>query len=182
MDKKKLVLPGEYISSAEEAVPGENTYEEKDNIYAAAMGEENLAEGTASVRVKENRLKAPHVGMRVYGLIIKTMLNKAIAVCMPVEEAEGKIRSIEFEAVLPVTEIRKGYVKDMRDEVKMGDIIIAKINKMTELGPELTILWPEYGLVSVFCPRCRTKMDLKSRIFICNQCEWKERRKVPSTR
>ncbi|MBU0532535.1 exosome complex RNA-binding protein Csl4 [Candidatus Micrarchaeota archaeon] len=179
MDKKKLVLPGDYLSSAEEAEEGRNTYMENDTIFSATIGEANITNGCAMVNVTDKGLVSPHIGMQVYGLIIRTSLNKAIAVCMPVKEAEGEIRSIEFEAVLPVTEIRKGYVKDIRDEVKMGDIIKAKINKITETDIELTIIWPEYGLVSVFCPCCRTKMDLKTNIFICGQCNWKERRKIP---
>jgi len=182
MDKKKLVLPGDYISSAEEAEAGQNTYMDEDNIFSATMGESSVEGGTASVKVRQENLVTPYVGMQVYALIIKTSLNKAIGVCMPVKEAEGEIRSIEFEGVLSVTEIRKGYVKDIRDEVKIGDIIKAKINKISPTGIELTIIWPEYGLVSVFCPRCRTKMDLKDRLFICGQCGWKEKRKIPGKR
>jgi exosome complex component CSL4 len=182
MEKKKLVLPGDYVSSAEEAEAGENTYEERDEIFSAAIGESQVSGGTASVKVKHQGLVNPEVGMHVYGLVFRTSLNKAICTCVPVKEVEGKIRTMEFEAVLPVTEIRKGYVKDIRDEVKIGDIIRAKIHKITATGIELSILWPEYGLVSVFCPRCRTKMDLKDKVFICGQCNWKERRKIPVKR
>ncbi|MBD3210828.1 hypothetical protein GF318_05585 [Candidatus Micrarchaeota archaeon] len=182
MEDKKLVLPGDYLASVEEAETGENTYEKDDEIYSAAMGEFQVSEGSAEVRRRDNRLKALYPGMQVYGLIFRTSLNKAIATCVPVDEMEGKMRSIEFEGVLPVTEIRKSYVKDIRDEVKIGDIILAKINKITSTGPELTIVWPEYGLAAVFCPRCRTKMDLKDRTFVCGQCGWEERRKIPAGR
>jgi exosome complex component CSL4 len=179
-EKKKLVLPGDYVSSAEEAVPGQNTYEQEDNIYSAAVGVEDIHEGTASVKVKQHGLVAPKPGMHVYGLVFRTSLNKAICNCVPVDEVEGKIRTMEFEGVLPVTEIRRGFVKDIRDEVKIGDIIKVKIKKIDRTGVELSMLFPEYGLVAVHCPRCRTKMDLKDNIFICGQCSWKERRKIPS--
>jgi exosome complex component CSL4 len=179
-EKKKLVLPGDYVASAEEAVPGQNAYEEDDNIYSAAIGTEDIHEGTASVKVKGDGLVSPKIGMHVYGLVFRTSLNKAICNCVPVDEVEGKIRTMEFEGVLPVTEIRRGYVKDIRDEVKIGDIIKAKIRKIDRTGIELSMLFPEYGLVVVYCPRCRTRMDLKDNIFICGQCSWKERRKIPS--
>ena len=182
MENEKVVLPGDYVSSAEEAEAGHYTYEDDGNIYSAAVGEPNLSGGTASVKTKHEGLVSPKVGMHVYGLVFRTSLNKAICNCMPVDEAEGKIRTMEFEGVLPVTEIRKGYVKDIRDEVKIGDIIRAKIKKIDATGIELSMLWPEYGLVSVFCPRCRTNMDLKDKLFICQQCDWKEKRKIPMER
>jgi len=179
MEKKKLVLPGEHLLSAEEAEAGRNTYTENDEIYSAAFGSENVSEGKVSVERKGSSLLRPHVGMDVYCVITKTTPNKAIAECMPVSEAEGRERSIEMTAVLPVTGIRKGYVEKITDEVRIGDIIKAKISKVTKSGIDLSIFAPPYGLIAVFCPRCRNRMELKDKIFLCNNCEWKERRKIP---
>jgi exosome complex RNA-binding protein Csl4 len=179
MSDNELLLPGDHISSAEEAVAGDNAYMENDEIYAAAMGEANRSEGTASVDVKRHALVAPYIGMKVYFLVQRTSLNKARGVCVPVDETEGKIRSVEFEASLSASKIRKGYVKDIRDEVKIGDIVKAEIINISETDVELSIFRSEYGLMAVFCPNCRTKMDLKDNLFICGQCKWKERRKTP---
>jgi exosome complex component CSL4 len=179
MNKNKLVIPGEHLLSCEEAEPGQNTFTENDEIFSASFGDEKLVGGIVSVTRKGKNLLRPYVGMEVYCLIVKTTPNKAIAECLPVSEAEGKERSVEITAVLPVTGIRKGYVDSIRDEVKIGDIIKAKISKITKTGVDISIFPPQYGLIACFCPRCRTRMDVKDKIFICSNCDWKERRKIP---
>ena len=179
MEKKKLVLPGDHLLSAEEAEAGRNTYTENDEIYSAAFGSEEVSGGKVYVERKGKSLLRPYVGMDVYGIVVKTSPNKAVVACMPVSEAEGKERSIEMTAILPVTGIRKGYVESIRDEVRVGDVIKAKISKIMPTGIDLSIFPPPYGLIAVFCPRCRNRMDLKERIFICSNCEWKEKRKIP---
>jgi exosome complex component CSL4 len=178
MDKKKLVLPGEHISSYEEAEPGENCYAENDEVYSSAMGESLTMEGKAVVKSKGRQLETPRVGMDVYCVITKTSLNKAIAGCIPASEVEGKGRGLEVEAVLPVTAIRRGYVPDIRHEVKIGDIIKARVQSIEKTGMEISVFPPECGVVAIFCPRCRHAMDLKGEIFICSDCGWKERRKI----
>ncbi len=174
---KKLVLPGDHLSSAEEAEQGENTYTEKDEIYSAAIGENKSSPGHAEVNSRGRNLKTPEVGSSVYCLIVKTTPNKAIAGCMTIEEAQGEGRGLEIDAVLPVTAIRSDYVRDVRDEVKIGDIIKAKIQKVNRSGFDISIRDADCGVVCAFCPRCRNRMDLKE-IFICS-CGWKERRKLP---
>jgi exosome complex component CSL4 len=176
--EKKLVLPGDHLSSAEEAEGGRNTYSEKDEIFSAAFGEDSTAPGKAEVATKGG-LQQPYVGMPVYCLIIKASLNKAVASCISVEEAEGGIRSVEIDAVLPVTAIRRDYVRDIRDEVKIGDIIRARIQKIERAGFDITMKDHDCGAMAVFCPRDRMRMELRERLFICPRCGWKERRKLP---
>jgi len=177
--EKKLVLPGDHLSSAEEAEAGENTYVQNDEIYSASAGEDASSAGQALVKAKNRTIELPHVGMSVYGLVIKASPNKAIAGCMTIAEAEGGKRGVEIEAVLPVTAIRGGYVRDLRDEVKIGDIIKAKIKKKEKTGFEISIAEHDCGVMVAFCPKDRTRMEIKDRIFICPRCSWKERRKLP---
>ncbi|MDD5171852.1 MAG: exosome complex RNA-binding protein Csl4 [Candidatus ainarchaeum sp.] len=177
--EKKLVLPGDHLSSAEESEPGENTYSEKDEVYSAAVGENISAPGHAAVKGKGRKLRLPAVGSEVYCLITKTGPNKAIAGCITADEVEGKGRGIEMDGVLLVTAIRRGYVRDIRDEVKMGDIIKAKVQEVRRNELAITMMDPQSGVVAAFCPKCRQRMDLKDRLFICSRCGWKERRKLP---
>ena len=176
---RRLVLPGDHLSSAEEAEPGQNTYSEKDEIFSATMGEDQSAPGLATVRAKSRDLKLPAVGMEVYGVVAKASPNKAVAGCIPVSEVEGQGRGVEVFAVLPVMAIRRGYVNDLRDEVKIGDIIRARIRSVEKTGVEITMLPVECGIIACFCPRCRRRMDLHDTLFICGSCGWKERRKLP---
>lgn len=176
---KKLVLPGDHLSSAEEAEAGENAYLEGDDVYSAAIGEPAVEPGSAAVRRSGRTLKQPHVGMLVYGLVFKSSPNKAVASCIPAEEAEGGARGVEIDAVLPVTAVRSGFVRDLRDEVKIGDIIKARIHKVERSGFEITIRDHDCGVICAFCPRCRGDMALEERIYVCVKCGWKERKKLP---
>lgn len=177
--EKKLVLPGDHLSSAEESETGENTYSENDEVYSAALGENISAPGHAAVRGRGRKLKVPGVGTEVYCLITKTGPNKAIGVCITADEVEGRGRGLEMDGVLLVTAIRRGYVRDIRDEVKIGDIIKAKVQEVRRNELAISIFDPQCGVVAAFCPKCRQKMDLKDRLFICSRCFWKERRKLP---
>lgn len=177
--EKKLVLPGDHLSSAEESEPGQNTYSENDEVYSAGIGEDISVPGKAEVKRRGRTLRQPEIGMSVYCLIIKSSPNKAVGGCIPSEEAEGGTRGVEFEAVLPVTAIRSGYVRDLRDEVKIGDIIKAKLQKVDKAGFEISMFAHDCGVLCAFCPKCRSRMDLQERIFICPKCFWKERRKLP---
>jgi exosome complex RNA-binding protein Csl4 len=147
MDKKKLVLPGDHLLSCEEAVPGENTYSENDEIYSASFGAENVNAGTVSVDRAGKSIVLPHVGMDVYCMVVKTSTNKAICTCMSVNEMDGKERSSNITAVLPVNAIRKGYVDHLRDEIKIGDIIKAKISKMSKMGIDISLIGPGLGII-----------------------------------
>lgn len=177
--EKKLVLPGDYLSSAEESEAGENTYTDKDEVYSAAVGENESSPGHALVKTKGRKLKAPAIGDIVYCLIFKASPNKAIGTCMPTAEVDGNGRGLSFDAVLPVTAIKQDYVREVRDEVRIGDIIKTKIQKITKSGIDISMLDHDCGVVCAFCPRCRKGMNLKEKVFICGICGWKDYKKIP---
>ncbi|MEW6748498.1 MAG: exosome complex RNA-binding protein Csl4 [Candidatus Micrarchaeota archaeon] len=178
--EKKLVLPGDHLSSAEESETGQNTYTENDEVYAATAGEDASVPGTAEVKTKGRSITLPYVGMPVYCMIIKAGMNKAIGGCMPVDEAEGGKSGVSFDAVLPVTAIKNAYVREIRDEVRVGDIIKAKIQKIDKSGFDITMKPHDCGVIACFCPRCRIQMAKKeANLFICGSCGWKDRKKLP---
>jgi exosome complex RNA-binding protein Csl4 len=147
MAKKKLVLPGEHLLSAEEAEAGSNTYTDKDEIYSAAFGEEVVSEGKVSIQRKGKSLFRPHVDMDVYCMVMKTTDTKAICSCISKNELESKERSMEMTAVLPVRNLRKGYVNKVEDIVRIGDIIKAKISKVTKTGIDINMVGRDLGVV-----------------------------------
>lgn len=176
-DKKKVVLPGDHLSSAMEYESGENTYIKDDEIYSAVVGEP--AEVDKALTVKTNRsIPKPKVGMHVYCVVMRTTGTKAFVECIPVDCVDKGLHSTHISAVLPVTEIRRGHVRDLRDEVKTGDILHAKICKVTN-DVDVSIFGPQFGVKIAFCSKCRSRMHLKEDSFICSKCHWRERRKIP---
>ncbi len=180
MTKEKLTLPGEHLNSYEEAEPGDNAYSANDEVYSAGFGikQENSAERKVDI-VTKRKLEKPVPGMEVYCLITKTSPNNAMALCVAKTEIEGHGRGLGMDAVLSVSEIREGFVKDLRDEIKIGDIIKAKVSSITKTGIEISMKDYSSGVVKAFCPKCRGMMELQDNIFVC-KCRWKERKKLPN--
>lgn len=147
MAKKKLVLPGEHLLSAEEAEGGPNTFTDKDEIYSAAFGEEVVSDGKVSVQRKGKSLVQPYEDMDVYCMVMKTTDTKAICSCIAASELESKQRSMEMTAVLPVRNLKKGYVNRVEDIVRIGDVIRAKISKVTKTGIDINMVGRDLGVV-----------------------------------
>jgi exosome complex component CSL4 len=178
-EKKKTVLPGEYIAGAEEAIPGENTYSANDEIFASAFGEVQERERRLDVVWKEARQMTPvQPGMELYCLARKVSPTKAFLDCTPAAGVGKTGSAIEVSAVLPVTNIKSGYVRDMRDEVRTGDLLKARIAKIERSGVDVSINGPPYGVVKAYCTSCRNGMDLKNGALICSNCGRKESRKL----
>ncbi len=147
MAKKKLVLPGEHLLSAEEAEAGSNTFTENDEIYSASFGEEVVSDGKVSIQRKGKNLVRPHVDMDVYCMVMKTTDTKAICSCISANQFESKERSMAVTAVLPVRNLKRGYVNKVEDIVRIGDIIKAQISKVTKTGIDINMVGRDLGVV-----------------------------------
>lgn len=181
--KKKLVIPGEHISGAEEGLPGSNAYMEKDDIYSAVVGEPECVDGKIDVKRSKSRVETPSVGQEMYCLVARATPTKAFCTCMAASELEGTgKRGIVIDAVLPVTAISKGYVKEIGDAVRIGDIIKARLDKIERKFYDIQIVDKDLGVVKAFCSRCRSEMAQKGGRFTCKSCGWNETRKVPGER
>lgn len=177
--KKKLVLPGEHLASAEEVIPGENTYTENDEVYSSSFGELRESERKADVGwEKARRISSPHIGMDLYCVVRKTSATKAFLDCVPAADLEKTGSRMDISAVLPVQNIRSGRVREVRDELRAGDVIKAKISKVVRDDVDVSIFGNEYGVVKAFCSECRNGMVLKGDTLICSNCEREEKRKL----
>jgi exosome complex component CSL4 len=176
-EEKRLVLPGDHIGGAMEVAPGANAYEENDEVYASASGE--LVEINHEVDVKTKpKARAPVVGMDVYCVVRKLSATKAFLDCTPAQDIDKSGSSIEISAVLPVANIKRERVREVRDELRVGDILKAKIHKISRDDVDVSIYGHEYGVVKAFCSVCRNGMVLNGNSLICNNCGSKEYRKV----
>jgi exosome complex component CSL4 len=176
-EERKLVLPGDHIGGAMEVVPGANAYEENDEVYSSAAGE--LVENDREVAVKAKpKARAPEVGMDLYCVVRKISATKAFLDCVPAADLDKKGSAIDISAVLPVANIKRERVREVRDELRVGDIIKAKIHKITRDDVDVSIYGDEYGVVKAFCSFCRKGMVLNGKELICNNCESREHRKL----
>lgn len=179
MTGKKLVAPGEHLASCEEFVQGSNTFTEKDDIYAAAFGELESFGRMVQVHTNTKTFMPISEGTEAYCIVREITATKAFLSCAPIlKENERSFPS--FDAVLPVSEVRQGYVEQVRDEVRIGDILKAKVIKIDkQQNIDVSIAEQGYGVIRAFCSRCRSNMIIKDGRLTCTACGRVESRKLP---
>jgi len=175
--RNRIVLPGEQVAVSEEYMPGEGTYESGGKIYASSVGTLELDTEDMIARVKAFN---PPLELKVGDLVIAVVddIRGTMAIAKVVK-VQGKEREItgETEASLHISKISEGYTQDIRRELRIGDIIRARV---IQVKPSLQLATSEryLGVVKALCSKCRSPMIKRGRELYCESCERTEPRKI----
>jgi len=178
MDKSKIVLPGDEVSTSEELLPGDGTFEEDGIIRASRVGSYFVDQKNKRAIVKPLTSIPVEIkkGDIVLAKIISIRSNMVIA---DVFHVIGKNRPISgaTDGTIRVSEISRAYVKDPATEYAPGDIVRAKI---TQVKPSLQLATKDrdLGVIKAICTKCRHPLSIKGNILECNNCNNRERRKT----
>ncbi len=178
MTEDKIVLPGEQVSTSEELLPGDGTFEEDGIIRAAIVGKyvvdekhrKAVVEPLTSVPVllKKGDIVLAQVGSVRSNMVIADVIHVI-----------GKKRAIsgDTNGTLRVSEISNGYVKDPSTEYSASDIIRAKV---TQVKPSIQLATKDkdLGVIKALCRKCRHPLYSKGDMLECNNCGNKERRRT----
>jgi exosome complex component CSL4 len=180
MEEERLVFPGEHLFSCEEFEPGQNTFCREDESYSSAFGKVEINEGTVLIKRRDESLRSPKEGTVLFCLVRRADPHKARLECIMESEAEGKDRGPQIDAVLPVANISRSHVGSVRDAIRVGDVLKARIGRIKDGGEiEISLVGKDFGVIKAFCTRCRHSMQLKTDTFICDNCGRTEKRKIP---
>jgi exosome complex component RRP4 len=127
MTERKIVIPGEVISSGDDYLPGEGTEKRKDEIVAIRFG---LAEETNKLIkvIPLSGVYQPRRGNVVIGKVDNVTFNGWV---VDINTADG--------AFLSLMEIPRYVNKDdLREVMDIGDVIVAKIYSINKRGIDLT--------------------------------------------
>lgn len=174
--KQRVVLPGDLLAGEEEFIAEKGTYVERGEILSALMG--TVVDNDRKIAVipkKETRKVA--VGMEVYAVVNDLLDAMAFTEIIHVVGAERRLAIGDPFAILHVKDIKEGYVRSPKDEVRIGDFILAKVVD-TKGTTMLSTKDSKYGVVKACCTRCRGFMNLKDGKLVCPGCGNIERRKV----
>ena len=176
---EKLLFPGNFIANAEEFLPGEGTYVEDGKIYASEVGtvEKDLEKRVVSVECKVG--KAPSMqkrGLITLGVVAKTSEKAGFIDLLPTEDKSRRYFPISASTVLRVNNIRRGFVKSLSDEFKVGDIVRVKIIEAEPNNVVVSTEGPNLGVIKAFCAKCRTPLVKKGDELVCPACGWKGHR------
>ncbi|MEW6294847.1 MAG: exosome complex RNA-binding protein Csl4 [Candidatus Diapherotrites archaeon] len=182
MDKKnELVLPGQFLTVEEEYEPGKNTFEdEKGKIYSTKVGEAEFNEKERKVNIKE---RARSINLITPGSIVigNVILVKDNSVVLSILKAEknGQERIPQFSSgQVMISNVSRNYVKELRSEFKIGDIVKAKVINVTNYSIDLTTAEEGLGVIKAFCSKCRNELGLFGRQLKCLNCGSIENRKL----
>lgn len=142
---------------------GAKTYSKGDDIYSAVMGEVDEPNATVNSRESHPALKQGDI---VYGSVLLVMESFAIVTIFA--EKNGSVSpAAPGEGKIPVRAMSTGFTPSVRDAVRIGDIIRAKVVKMEGEKAELTLAEPELGVIKAFCSQCREPLEKTPKGLVC---------------
>ncbi len=176
---EELLFPGDFIANAEEFLPGEGTYVENGKVCASEVGtvKKDLEKRVVSVECKVN--KAPAMqrrGLTVLGVVAKASEKAGFIDLLPTEDEKKRYFPISASTVLRVNNIRRGFVKSLDEEFKVGDIVRVKITDAEPNNVVVSTEGPNLGVVKAFCEKCRAPLVRKGSELVCPVCGWKAHR------
>jgi exosome complex component CSL4 len=176
--KHKLVMPGDQLSTSEELLPGDGTFEENGIIRAARIGTYVVNEKHRTAEVKP----ATSTPVLLKGgdiVIARVIMAKSTMIIVEVVHVAGKNRSIsgDTDATIHVKEIAQGFIKDASTEYKAEDYIRAKV---IQVKPSVQLETKErgFGAIKARCSKCRHPLLKKSHGLECENCGNKEHRRI----
>jgi len=171
--KKSLVVPGEALAYAVEYVGGKNIVELEDGqLYPERVGTKTVNEEDRSIEVKsEKTARIVKPGDLVYAKVYKIFDQMTLLEFQPVEKGLGGERTFAY---LRISELSRGYAENIRDYLRTGDYIKARVKEVKPLGIYLTMKDDDLGVVRAFCSRCRAELTEDGK---CPECSRTETRK-----
>ncbi len=178
--KKKVALPGEFLSTEEEFIPGKNTFEENGEIFSGSTGlvKEDLQTKEISVKPVPEQVKISP-GSIIFGRVEVVKDSSVLIEMQNVFGADKKVMCSSF-AVLPVRNVSRDYVERLRDFFKIGDLVKARVSKILP-GNNIdleTSSSSDFGVIKAFCSRCRKPLHLFGSSLKCISCGNTEGRKI----
>jgi exosome complex component CSL4 len=176
--KDKLVMPGDQLSTSEELLPGEGTFEENGIIRASRIGTYVVDEKHRTATVKPVS-STPVILKKGDIVIAKVIVAKSTMIIADVVHVAGKNRSVsgDTDATIHVKEIAQGFIKDASTEYKTDDYIRAKVIQVKP-SVQLQTKDRDFGAIKALCSKCRHVLIKKSHGLECENCGNKEHRRI----
>ncbi|MDD5148316.1 MAG: exosome complex RNA-binding protein Csl4 [Candidatus ainarchaeum sp.] len=177
----KCSLPGEFLATEEEFSKGENTFEENGDIRADSTGLPSEDKKYKIISVSKQKNLVPlSAGSIVFGTVMLVRTNSVSIEMHPLNlKSERQVIGASY-AMLPVRNVSREYVEDLKAQFKIGDIVKAKVAEAKPWGIDLRTNEKELGVIKAFCSRCRQPLQLSVTGLKCTSCGNSETRKLSS--
>jgi exosome complex component CSL4 len=172
-----FVVPGDNLGVIEEFSSGSGTYVEDGNIYSQMIGCTllDLLNRQVSVYSIIPKVNFPQVGSIVNGFVVDVKSKNAV---LRIFQIGDKTLSGFFKGMLHISAVSRGYVDNMFNVCRVGDIVTAKVISTKNRSFFLSTSEKDLGVVYALCSRCGNKLSTKNRLLNCSNCGNLERRKI----
>jgi exosome complex component CSL4 len=176
--KDKIVMPGDQLSTSEELLPGDGTFEEDGVIRAARVGK--YVVDNRFRRAEVQPLTSTPVLLRKGDIVIAQVTQtRSTMIVADVIHVIGKNRSVsgDTNGTIHVKEISTGYVKDANTEFGVGDYVRAKV---IQVKPSIQLATKDrdLGAIKSLCSKCRHPLVRKGNTLECDYCGNREKRRT----
>ncbi len=176
-----FVVPGTFLSTVEEFLPGEGAYEEGGKVYSSCAGLVLVDLRTRKISVIPKSF--PPVLKRgdiVLGEVEDVTPQKAEVTIESLRGSEGRQLPPPKLGVIHVSRVSKGYVKDLERKFRVGDIVRAKVGEVGREMVQLSTTEDDLGVILAKCFNCNTPLKVenskmgKLRCPICKRVEFRK--------
>lgn len=176
--EEEIVFPGDEIGVAEEFIPGTGAYEENGIVFASLFGKvkRDYRKKVVSVEALTKKIPELNEGDIIIGIVEEIKQQVAI---VDIVKKKGEKRSLpgNLKGGIHISNIKHGFVKDISNELSVGDIIYAKVINTENNLLYLSIVDANLGVAKAFCKTCGNTLKLINKKLKCMECDKHESRK-----
>ena len=181
MESGDFVMPGDFLSVSEQFLPGQGAYEDDGSVKSGVPGNVLIDEDEKEISVisKSGGPNLLKVGDIVYGEV-KDVRGQRALITIYAKKGTKRELALPYLAAIHISQVTPGYIDKLTDAFRIGDIIQAKVVKITGDNVDLSTVDKDCGVLKAMCTRCRDYMHTtnKKDEVQCNSCNRKEKRKV----
>lgn len=176
-----FVMPGDKLGIIEQYLLGKGTYEDNGEIKSSVLGNVQIDSKmrTITVKAKSSQPALLKLGDTVYGQItdIKTQRANVNIDCLT---DSSRPLALPYMGAIHISQAKSGYLDKLTDAFRIGDIVKAKVVKITGDNVDLATMDEDCGVLKAMCTRCRDYMNTtqKENEVQCRTCKKKEKREV----
>jgi exosome complex component CSL4 len=177
-----FVVPGDYLATAEEFMPGEGAYEEDGKVYSSCTGVLLVDVRTKHISVFPRTTVPPELkrGDIIVGKIEEVRDQTATVHIGVLRGREDRQLPLPDYGSIHISQVRGSYLKDLSHEFRAGDIVRARVTNVRRGSIQLTTAGENLGVIMAACSRCRTPLDNVDDKLKCPSCGNVELRKLAS--
>ncbi|HLD76444.1 MAG TPA: exosome complex RNA-binding protein Csl4 [Candidatus Norongarragalinales archaeon] len=168
MSDQTVAIPGHLLGAVEEFEPGPGAYEEYGQVYSSIIGTPAHREHQMHVE-SPTRTEKLKKGEPVYAIVRNLYDSIALLEFQPLKRRAA----YSTYSYMRISEVAKGYTPNLRDALRIGDLVKAEVVDIKPLGIYLSMAANHLGVVVGFCSHCRSVL----RRGTCTRCGANERRK-----